>query len=179
MSRYAARCKRHGPALDQQRSAARSGKDALLVVVEMDVAHGEIVALDPDAGAVPVAHFDARALDAVDHHVIRFDHQRRLALNGMAAEMGARLATQDQGGRLDHRALLVDPRREHDLIARQGGCDRFLQALVATLGLAGGRWADAQGALVATGGGLGERSGGRRTADNWPGLGGVGGSTRA
>ena len=87
--------------LHEQDAAARSAQDALLVVVEMHVAHGELVALDPDAGAVVVGYRDARALDAFDDDAVRLDHQSRLALDGVPAQVGAGLAAQNQTGRYD------------------------------------------------------------------------------
>ena len=125
--------------LHEQHAAARSAQDAFLVVVEMDVADGEIIALDPDAGAVAVAHRDPGALDAVDHDPVRLDHQRGLALDRMAAQMSARLALHNQPRRGDDGTLFVDSRRQHDPVAGQRRRQRVLQAVIAAVRLRGAK----------------------------------------
>ena len=122
--------------LDEQSAAAwRSSQDTLLIVMEMDVSDCEVATFDSNAGAILVTHRDAGALDALDHHVVRFDHQGGFALYGVATQVSAGLAAQDQTGRPDDCALFVDAGGEHHLVARERRCYRLLQAVVTAVGL--------------------------------------------
>jgi hypothetical protein len=126
--------------LDQEHPAARPAQDALLVVVEVHVAHGEIIALDPNAGAVVVADRDAGALDALDQHIVRSDHEGRLAFDRVASEVRARLAAQNETRRRDDCAFLVKAGRQDDVVARHGRRQRVLQAGVPAIGLRRTGW---------------------------------------
>jgi hypothetical protein len=62
------------------------------------------------------------------NYACRLDHQGRLVFDRVAAQVGARLAAQDEIGRRDHGALFVHAGRQHGLVARHGRRQRILQA---------------------------------------------------
>src|SRR5689334_24349904 len=67
------------------------GEDAVLVVVEITVAHRETGALEPDAGAIVVGHRRAGKLQALDGCVVALDDPDCLAfgMRTVGAKVGA------------------------------------------------------------------------------------------
>ena len=100
------------------------GEDAVLVVDETHVLHGEIPGFHAQAGAVAVGHAGARQRQVADGDVLAIGEEQSLAVAGLVGDhrvLGLAGALDDQLVGLPDRAVEIFARRDQDMVAILGG----------------------------------------------------------